>query len=185
MPTRHLNNSCTAHGSPSLNVAMHVVNWRTMVQLLRCWAQVDSGSCPAGGRHGVRETPAMPSGRPRVAHPDWRTRTVCDRRPAPGVSLSLEHLTVRLCLTGYSVRGQIFSGTWTVFSVRPDDQAPEVLTNPSASFLGSGGGIRERASLACATKRSFVATPRPPGYERGPGGSAVLQSSRDIAEIGD
>ncbi len=49
---------------------------------------------------------------------------------------------------------------------RPTTKAPEVLTTPGASFLGSGGGIRERASLACATKRSFVANPRPPGYEK-------------------
>ena len=34
---------------------------------------------------------------------------------------------------------QIFSGTWTVPSVRPNDEAPEVLTTPGASFLGSGG----------------------------------------------
>jgi hypothetical protein len=35
-----------------------------------------------------------------------------------------------------------------------------------ALHFGSGGGIRERASLACATKRSFVANPRAPGYEK-------------------
>jgi hypothetical protein len=45
-------------------------------------------------------------------------------------------------------------------------KAPEVLTTPGASFLGSGGGIRGRAALASATKRSFVANPRPPGYEK-------------------
>jgi hypothetical protein len=38
------------------------------------------------------------------------------------------------------VRRQIFSDIWTVPSVRPNDKAPEVLTTPGASFLGSGGG---------------------------------------------
>jgi hypothetical protein len=36
----------------------------------------------------------------------------------------------------------MFSVTWTVLSVTPNDKAPEVLTTPGASFLGSGGGIR-------------------------------------------
>ena len=39
-------------------------------------------------------------------------------------------------------------------------KAPEVLTTPGASFLGSGGGIREQPSAAKASRRrASLATP--------------------------
>jgi len=40
------------------------------------------------------------------------------------------------------------------------EKAPEVLTTPCASFLGSGGGIREQPSAAKASRRVVsLATP--------------------------
>jgi hypothetical protein len=53
-------------------------------------------------------------------------------------------------------------------NVKPKEIAARNLID-SGRPSGSGGGIRERALLARTTKRSFVANPRPPGYERGTG----------------
>jgi hypothetical protein len=59
------------------------------------------------------------------------------------------------------------------------------ITNDPGRLSGSGGGIRGRASLASAAKQSFVANPRPPGYERGTMGRGfpnVLAMLRSYAE---
>ncbi len=54
----------------------------------------------------------------------------------------------------------VLSDTWSFRSGRPNAEAPEVLTTPGASFLGSGGGIREQPSAAKASRRvASLATP--------------------------
>ncbi len=76
-----------------------------------------------------------------------------------------------------TVRRQNFSDDWIVLSVRPNDKAPEVPATPGASFLGSGGGIREQPAAAKASRRpASLATPdlRVVSADREVGGFAML-----------
>ncbi len=62
-----------------------------------------------------------------------------------------------------------------VLPVRPNEKAPEALTTPGASFLGSGGGVREQPNVL----RWYLGLADSPPFESG---YAILEDMGPILQ---